>query len=83
MPDFKTLTITKDPRNPRIARLLLNRPERLNAITDDTPRDIRAAVAQARVFVAATTWPIPPSNTSSTPASRRKPPGTRWWITPT
>ena len=44
MPDFKTLTITKDPRNPRIARLLLNRPERLNAITDDTPRDIRAAV---------------------------------------
>ena len=47
MPDFKTLTITKDPRNPRIARLLLNRPERLNAITDDTPRDIRAAVEWA------------------------------------
>lgn len=47
MPDFKTLTITKDQRNPRIARLLLNRPERLNAITDDTPRDIRAAVEWA------------------------------------
>lgn len=47
MPDFKTLTITKDARNPRIARLLLNRPERLNAITDDTPRDIRAAVEWA------------------------------------
>ena len=47
MPDFKTLTITKDPRNPRVARLLLNRPERLNAITDDTPRDIRAAVEWA------------------------------------
>ena len=47
MPDFKTLTISKDPRNPRIARLLLNRPERLNAITDDTPRDIRAAVEWA------------------------------------
>jgi len=47
VPDFKTLTITKDPRNPRIARLLLNRPERLNAITDDTPRDIRAAVEWA------------------------------------
>ncbi len=47
MPEFKTLTITKDPRNPRVARLLLNRPERLNAITDDTPRDIRAAVEWA------------------------------------
>jgi len=44
MPSYNTLTIDKDPRNPRIARLLLNRPERLNAITDDTPRDIRAAV---------------------------------------
>lgn len=44
MPDFKTLKAFKDPSNPRIARLMLNRPERLNAITDDTPRDIRAAV---------------------------------------
>ncbi|WP_342128625.1 crotonase/enoyl-CoA hydratase family protein [Hydrogenophaga sp. OTU3427] len=44
MPSYNTLTIDKDPRNPRVARLLLNRPERLNAITDDTPRDIRAAV---------------------------------------
>jgi enoyl-CoA hydratase len=47
MPRFTTLQIDKDPRNPRIARLLLNRPERLNAITDDTPRDIRAAVEWA------------------------------------
>ena len=51
MPDFKTLRIDKDPRNPRVARLLLNRPERLNAITDDTPRDIRAAGARAGVAV--------------------------------
>ena len=44
MPQLTTLTIEKDPRNPRVARLLLNRPERLNAINEDTPRDIRAAV---------------------------------------
>ena len=44
MPDFSTLSITKDPSNPRVARLLLNRPKRLNAITDATPREIRAAV---------------------------------------
>lgn len=44
MPHFKTLRIDKDPAHPRVARLVLNRPERLNAITDDTPREIRAAV---------------------------------------
>jgi enoyl-CoA hydratase len=47
MPSFKTLTIEKDATYPRIARLLLNRPERYNAISDDTPRDIRAAVEWA------------------------------------
>ena len=47
MPDFATLRIDQDPASPRIARLLLNRPERLNAITDQTPRDIRDAVAWA------------------------------------
>lgn len=47
MPSYNTLKIDKDPGNPRIARLLLNRPERLNAITDDTPREIRAAVEWA------------------------------------
>jgi enoyl-CoA hydratase len=47
MPAFETLIIAPDPKAPRIARLLLNRPERLNAITDQTPRDIRAAVAWA------------------------------------
>lgn len=47
MPKFTTLQIGKDPQNPRIARLLLNRPERLNAISDETPREIRAAVEWA------------------------------------
>lgn len=47
MPTFSTLRIDHDPANPRIARLLLNRPERLNAINDQTPREIRAAVEWA------------------------------------
>ncbi|WP_447750053.1 crotonase/enoyl-CoA hydratase family protein [Pseudomonas nicosulfuronedens] len=47
MPTFETVQIEQDPQSPRVARLLLNRPERLNAITDQTPRDIRAAVAWA------------------------------------
>jgi enoyl-CoA hydratase len=47
MPSYTTLRIDKDAANPRIARLLLNRPERLNAINDDTPREIRAAVEWA------------------------------------
>ena len=44
MPEFSTLRIDKDAAHPRIARLLLNRPERLNAINDAMPREIRAAV---------------------------------------
>lgn len=47
MPDFSSLRITQEPDNPRIARLLLNRPERLNAINDQMPREIRAAVEWA------------------------------------
>ena len=47
MPVFSTLRIEKDAQHPRVARLLLNRPERLNAINDDTPREIRAAVEWA------------------------------------
>ncbi len=47
MPAFETLRIDADAQNPRIARLLLNRPEHYNAITDQTPRDIRAAVEWA------------------------------------
>ncbi|MFP8777891.1 crotonase/enoyl-CoA hydratase family protein [Hydrogenophaga sp. RWCD_12] len=47
MPDFSTLRIAPDPDQPRIARLLLNRPERYNAINDVMPREIRAAVEWA------------------------------------
>ncbi|WP_439687059.1 Enoyl-CoA hydratase [Cupriavidus oxalaticus] len=44
MPTFKTVSIAPSEQNPRIARLLLNRPERFNAISEDMPGDIRAAV---------------------------------------
>jgi enoyl-CoA hydratase len=47
MLELKTLLVRKDEINPRIARLVLNRPERLNAIDENTPRDIRAAVEWA------------------------------------
>jgi enoyl-CoA hydratase len=47
MPTFTTLRIDADAAHPRIARLLLNRPEKLNAINDETPREIRAAVEWA------------------------------------
>jgi enoyl-CoA hydratase len=47
MPAFTTLRIDKHPQNPRVARLLLDRPERLNAIGEDTPRQLRAAVEWA------------------------------------
>ena len=47
MPTFSTLPIDKDAQQPRIARLLLNRPERLNAISDEMPAEIRAAVEWA------------------------------------
>lgn len=44
MPDFKTLTLTPDTRNPRIARLMFNRPERMNAIGDGMLEELRHAV---------------------------------------
>jgi enoyl-CoA hydratase len=44
MPRYSTLQVEKDPRHPRVARLLLDRPERLNAINEEMPREIRAAV---------------------------------------
>lgn len=44
MPDYSSLRIEQDPTQPRIARLLLNRPERLNAIDERMPGEIRAAV---------------------------------------
>jgi enoyl-CoA hydratase len=47
MPRYSTLQIEKDGQHPRVARLLLDRPERLNAINEETPREIRAAVEWA------------------------------------
>lgn len=47
MPEFTSLRIDQDPEHPRIARLLLNRPERFNAINEEMPREIRAAVEWA------------------------------------
>jgi enoyl-CoA hydratase len=47
VPSFSTLSIAPHPANPRVARLLLDRPERLNAINDAMPREIRAAVEWA------------------------------------
>lgn len=41
---FTALTVRRDPRNPRIARITFNRPQRLNAISFDTPGEIRRAV---------------------------------------
>ena len=47
MPAFNTVTIENDRVQPRIARLRLNRPERLNAINSAMPAEIRSAVAWA------------------------------------
>ena len=47
MPAFTTLRIDKDAHNPRVARLVLDRPARLNAIGEETPRELRAAVEWA------------------------------------
>jgi enoyl-CoA hydratase len=47
MPSFSTLQIEHGVHNPAIARLLLNRPDRFNAINDQMPDDIRAAVEWA------------------------------------
>ncbi len=47
MSEFTTLLYGKDRRNPRIARITLNRPERLNAISPQMPGEIRRAVQLA------------------------------------
>jgi enoyl-CoA hydratase len=47
VPVFTALRIEKDPARPRVARLRLNRPDRLNAIDTRMPGEIREAVAWA------------------------------------
>ena len=44
---FGNVTLRKDPSNPRIGRLMLNRPEKLNAIDGALPGQIQAAVEAA------------------------------------
>ncbi|HEX2547622.1 MAG TPA: crotonase/enoyl-CoA hydratase family protein [Ramlibacter sp.] len=44
---FSTLTIAQDAQAPRVARLVLDRPERLNAINGEMPGEIRQAVEWA------------------------------------
>ena len=44
---FGTLLYGKDARNPRVARITLDRPERLNAISPQMPGEIRRAVELA------------------------------------
>jgi enoyl-CoA hydratase len=48
--ELSALTLTQDPRNPRIARITFNRPNQLNAITFDTPGEIRRAVEVANAI---------------------------------
>ncbi len=47
MPEFTCLRIEKDAARPRVARLTLARPERLNAIGFTMPAEIRAATEWA------------------------------------
>ena len=47
MPDFETVSIVMDKTNERVARLVLNRPEKLNAINSIMPKEIRQAVEWA------------------------------------
>ena len=44
MQDFNTVKVTQDAQNPRIGRLQLNRPDKLNAINSSMPGDIQRAV---------------------------------------
>jgi len=43
-PTFGSIALRRDDASSRIARLVLNRPERLNAIDERMPRELRAAV---------------------------------------
>jgi enoyl-CoA hydratase len=52
MPRFSTLWIEADPARPRIARLRLARPARLNAINGALPGELRAAVEWAEAEAA-------------------------------
>lgn len=42
--ELNALTLRRDPRNPRVARITFNRPHKLNAIGEHTPGELRRAV---------------------------------------
>lgn len=42
--ELRALTVRRDAANPRIARITFNRPEKLNAIGEHTPGELRRAV---------------------------------------
>ena len=98
MPQFSTLQIEPDSRNPRIARMLLNRPEAYNAINDDMPREIRAAVEWANANPTIHVIVVEGAGKGfcggydlsqfgegeiDHPCQQERPHGTRWSITPT
>lgn len=47
IPKFSSILVAKTVANTRIARIILNRPSRLNAINDVMPKEIRQAVQWA------------------------------------
>src|SRR5690606_31582014 len=69
MPDSSTLRIEADAQRPSLARLLLDRPDRPNAINDATPREIRVAIGRPR-------WRGAPSTAGrlSSPVERKRMP---------
>ena len=44
MPQYSSLTAELMPGAPGVGRILLNRPDKLNAISEEMPEEIRAAV---------------------------------------
>jgi enoyl-CoA hydratase len=96
MPNFSTLSITVREDAPRIARLVLDRPERFNAIDEAMPGEIRASIEWAeknddvhviviegagKGFCGGYDLVAYAESEIEHPASRRASPGTLWSTT--